>query len=40
MFNVLNQKPDKICDEYHINLSHSTTYYPQGNGMVDSSKKD
>jgi transposase InsO family protein len=26
-------------NRYHIGLGHSTTYYPQGNGLVESSKK-
>jgi len=26
-------------NKYHITLSHSTTYYPQGNGLVESSNK-
>ena len=25
--------------KYHINLNHSTAYYPQGNGLVESSNK-
>ena len=29
----------KFCNEYNIVLSHSTTYYPQGNGLVESSNK-
>jgi transposase InsO family protein len=28
-----------FCNQYHIGLGHSTTYYPQGNGMVESSNK-
>jgi len=26
-------------NKYHITLGHSTTYYPQGNGLVESSNK-
>ena len=29
----------KLCSDYNIILSHSTTYYPQGNGLVESSNK-
>ena len=29
----------KLCNEYNIILSHSTTYYPQGNGLAESSNK-
>ena len=29
----------KLCNEYNIILSHSTIYYPQGNGLVESSNK-
>ena len=29
----------KFCHDYHIILGHSTTYYPQGNGLVESSNK-
>jgi len=29
----------KFCEDYHLKLSHSTTYYPQGNGLVESSNK-
>ena len=29
----------KFCNAYNIILSHSTTYYPQGNGLADSSNK-
>jgi transposase InsO family protein len=28
-----------FCSQYHIMLGHSTTYYPQGNGLVESSNK-
>ena len=29
----------KLCSDYNIILSHSATYYPQGNGLVESSNK-
>ena len=29
----------EFCDKYHIRLGYSTTYYPQGNRLVESSKK-
>ena len=29
----------KFCHDYHITLGHSTAYYPQGNGLVESSNK-
>ena len=29
----------KFCSDYNIILSHSTAYYPQGNGLDESSKK-
>eukprot|EP00253_Pinus_taeda_P002656 PITA_02656 len=28
-----------ICHQYHISLGHSTAYYPQGNGLDESSNK-
>lgn len=28
-----------FCDNYNIKLGHSTTYYPQGNGLAESSYK-
>ena len=28
-----------FCNKYHITLGHSTSYYPQGNGLVESSNK-
>jgi hypothetical protein len=30
---------DKVCNEYNISLGHSTSYYPQGNGLVESYNK-
>jgi hypothetical protein len=29
----------KLCEQYGITLVHSTPYYPQGNGLVESSNK-
>jgi hypothetical protein len=29
----------KFCSDYNIILSHSTAYYPQGNGLAESSNK-
>ena len=29
----------KFCADYNIDLAHSTTYYPQGNGLEESSNK-
>jgi len=29
----------EFCNKYHIVLGHSTAYYPQGNGLVESSNK-
>ena len=29
----------EFCDKYNIVLGHSTTYYPQGNGLAKSSNK-
>eukprot|EP00253_Pinus_taeda_P036690 PITA_36690 len=28
-----------VCQKYHITLGHSTAYYPQGNGLAESSNK-
>ena len=28
-----------FCYKYHIRVNHSTDYYPQGNGLVESSNK-
>eukprot|EP00253_Pinus_taeda_P026370 PITA_26370 len=28
-----------FCHKFHITLGHSTTYYPQGNGLAESSNK-
>ena len=40
--NVAAFKSKKMIDffhKYHITLGHSTAYYPQGNGLVESSNK-
>jgi len=29
----------QFCDKYNINLGHSIAYYPQGNGLVESSNE-
>ena len=29
----------KFCSDYNIIVSHSTAYYPQGNGLAESSNK-
>jgi transposase InsO family protein len=29
----------KFCEQFKISLIHSTPYYPQGNGLVESSNK-
>ena len=29
----------EFCEKYQITLGHSTTYHPQGNGLVESSNK-
>eukprot|EP00253_Pinus_taeda_P029469 PITA_29469 len=34
-----SKKIINFCHKYHITLGHSTTYYPQGNGLVESSNK-
>ena len=34
-----SKKMTYFCNKYKITLGHSTTYYPQGNGMVESSNK-
>lgn len=28
-----------LCHKYRISLGHSTAYYPQGNGLAESSNK-
>jgi hypothetical protein len=35
-----SKKMEKFCKDYNITLGHSTTYYPQGNGLVESSNKN
>ena len=34
-----SKKMISFFHDYHINLIHSTMYYPQGNGLVESSNK-
>jgi hypothetical protein len=34
-----SKKIEKFCSDYNITLGHSTSYYPQGNGLVESSNK-
>jgi transposase InsO family protein len=34
-----SKKLVEFCTNYGITLSHSTTYYPQGNGLAESSNK-
>ena len=34
-----SKRMEKFCSDYNITLGHSTSYYPQGNGLVESSKK-
>jgi hypothetical protein len=34
-----SKKLIEFCSKYQITLGHSTTYYPQGNGLVESSNK-
>jgi transposase InsO family protein len=34
-----SKRMEKFCNDYNITLGHSTTYYPHGNGLVESSNK-
>jgi transposase InsO family protein len=34
-----SKKMEKFCNDYNITLGHSTPYYPEGNGLVESSNK-
>eukprot|EP00253_Pinus_taeda_P011476 PITA_11476 len=34
-----SKKIINFCHKFHITLGHSTTYYPQGNGLAESSNK-
>eukprot|EP00253_Pinus_taeda_P007374 PITA_07374 len=34
-----SKKMINFCHKYHITLGHSTAYYPQGNGLAESSNK-
>ena len=41
-YNTATFKSKKMISfyhKYHINLNHSTTYYPQGNGLAESFDK-
>ena len=35
-----SKKMVEFCSKYHIQLGNSTAYYPQGNGLVESSNKN
>jgi transposase InsO family protein len=34
-----SKRMEKFCSDYNITLGHSTSYYPQGNGLAKSSNK-
>jgi hypothetical protein len=34
-----SKKMIEFCSKYHITLGHSTAYYPEGNGLAESSNK-
>jgi hypothetical protein len=34
-----SKRMEKFYQDYNITLGHSTTYYPQGNGLAESSNK-
>ena len=34
-----SNKMINLCHKYHIGVNHSTAYYPQGNGLAESSNK-
>jgi hypothetical protein len=34
-----SKRMEKFCQDYNITLGHSTTYYPQGNRLAESSNK-
>jgi hypothetical protein len=34
-----SKKMENFCSDYHITLGHSMAYYPQGNGLAESSNK-
>ena len=36
---AFKSKMVEFCSKYHIQLGHSTAYYSQGNGLVESSNK-
>jgi transposase InsO family protein len=35
-----SKRMEKVCQDYNIILGHSMTYYPQGNGLAESSNKN
>ena len=35
----LKKKMISFCHKYHIDLNHSTAYYPRGNGLAEYSNK-
>jgi transposase InsO family protein len=34
-----SKRLEKFCSDYNITLGHFTSYYPQGNGLAESSNK-
>jgi len=34
-----SKRMTNLCNKYHITLGHSTAYYPQGNGLTESSNE-
>jgi hypothetical protein len=34
-----SKRMENFCSDYNITLGHSTSYYPQGNGLAESSNK-
>jgi hypothetical protein len=36
---IKSKRMEKFCQDYNITLGHSTTYYPQGNGLAESLNK-
>ena len=34
-----SKRMTNFCHKYHISLGHSSDYYPQGNGLAESSNK-
>ena len=39
VFAFKSKKMVEFCEKYHTTLGHSTAYYPQGNGLDESSNK-